>query len=51
MRINSFIEIDDRNFNKKFLLTIKKNFKKITEFILKSKDDANSNAHESLFYK
>ena len=49
--VNSFTEIDDRNFKKKNFLTIKKNFKKIAEFILKSKDNANSSAHESLFYK
>ena len=32
-------------------MTIKENFKKVAEFILKNKDDANSNVHESLFYK
>ena len=51
MRANSFTEIDDRNFNKKKFSTIKKHFKKIVEFISKSKDDANFNAHESFFYK
>ena len=51
MRVNSFIEIDNKNFNKIFFLTIKKNFKKVAVFILKNKDDANSNAHKSLFYK
>ena len=30
---------------------IKKNFKKVAKFISKNKDDANSSAHESLFYK
>ena len=51
MRINSFTKIDNKNFNKIFLLTIKKNFKKIAEFILKNKDNANFNVHESLFRK
>ena len=51
MHINSFTEIDDRNFNKIFLSTIKKNFKKIVKFISRNKDDANFNAHELLFHK
>ena len=51
MRINSFTKINDKDFNKIFLSTIKKNFKKVAEFILKNKDDANFNAHESLFHK
>ena len=51
MSVNSFTEIDDKDFNKIFLSTIKKNFKKIAEFRLKSKDDANSSAYELLFYK
>ena len=51
MSVNSFTEINNRNFNEIFLLTIKKKFKKIVEFILKSKDDANFNAYESLFHK
>ena len=51
MRANSFTEINDKNFNKIFLSMIKKNFKKVVELILKSKVNANSNAHESLFYK
>ena len=51
MCVNSFTEIDDKNFNKISFSTIKKNFKEIAEFILKNKDDANSNAHESLFHK
>ena len=51
MRVNSFTKIDDRNFNKTFLSTIKKNFNKVAEFISKSKDDANSNAYELLFHK
>ena len=36
MRINSFTEIDDRNFNKKKFSMIKENFKKVAEFILKN---------------
>ena len=51
MRANSFTEINDRDFNEIFLSTIKKNFKKVVEFILRNKDDVNSNAHELLFYK
>ena len=51
MRVNSFTKIDERNFNKKNFSTIKKNFKKIAEFILKNKDDINFNAYESLFHK
>ena len=51
MRVNSFTKIDDRNFNEISFSTMKKNFKKVTEFISRSKNDANSNAHESLFYK
>ena len=51
MRANSFIEINDKNFNKIFCSTIKKNFKKVAEFILKNKDDVNSSVHESLSYK
>ena len=51
MRVNSFTEINDKDFNKIFLSTIKKNFKEIAEFILKSKNDVNSNRHESLFHK
>ena len=51
MRTNSFTKIDDRNFNEIFLSTIKENFKKVAEFISRSKDDANSNAHKSLFHK
>ena len=51
VRVNSFTEIDNRNFNKKLFSTIKNFFNKIVELISKSKDDANSNAHESLFYK
>ena len=51
MRANSFTKIDDRNFNKILFSTIIKNFKKIAEFILKNKDDANSSVHESLFHK
>ena len=31
--------------------TIKKNFKEIVKFILKNKDNVNSNAYESLFHK
>ena len=30
---------------------IKENFKKVTEFILKNKNNVNSNAHESLFHE
>ena len=51
MRVNSFTKIDNKDFNKISLSTIKKYFKKIAEFILKNKDDANSNTHKSLFYK
>ena len=51
MRANSFTKIDNRNFNKISFSTIKENFKKVVEFILKCKEDANSNVHESLFYK
>ena len=51
MRVNSFIEINDRNFNKTSFSTIKKNFKEIVETILKNKDDANFSAHKLLFYK
>ena len=51
MRVNSFTEIDNKNFNKIFFSTIKENFKEVAEFILKSKDNVNSNAHESLSYK
>ena len=51
MRVNSFTEIDDRNFNEVSLSTIKIFLKKIIEFISRNKNDANSNAHESLFYK
>ena len=50
MHVNSFTEIDDRNYNKIFLSMIKKNFEEIVEFISRNKDDANSNAHESLFH-
>ena len=51
IRINSFTEIDKKDFNKKFFLTIKKIFKKVAEFILKSKNNVNFNAYESLFHK
>ena len=34
-----------------FFRRLKDLFKKIAEFILKSKDDANSSVHESLFHK
>ena len=51
MRVNSFTEIDNRDFNEIFLSTIKKNFKKVAEFILRNENDANSNAHKSLFHK
>ena len=51
MRVNSFTEIDNRNFNKISFSTIKKSFQKVVEFILKNKDDVNSNAHKSLFHK
>ena len=51
MRVNLFTKIDDKNFNEIFLSTIKKNFKKVAEFISRNKDDVNSNAHELLFYK
>ena len=51
MRVNSFTEINDKGFNKIFFSMIKINFKKIVEFILKSKNNVNSNAHESLFHK
>ena len=49
MRANSFTKIDDRDFNKTSLSIIKEKFKKIIKFLLKSKDDANSSAPESLF--
>ena len=51
MRVNSFTEINNKDFNKIFFLTIKKNFKKVAEFISRSKDDVNSNTYESLIYK
>ena len=51
MRANSFTKIDNKNFNKIFFLTIEENLKKVAEFISRSKDDANFNAHKSLFYK
>ena len=51
MRVNSFTEIDNKDFNEIFLSTIKKNFKKIAAFISRNKDDANFNAYESLFHK
>ena len=51
IRVNSFTKIDDRNFNKIFLSTIKENSKKIVEFISRNKDDANSSAYESLSHK
>ena len=51
MRVNSFTEFNDRNFNKIFLSTIKENFKKIVKFILRIKHDVNFSAHESLFHK
>ena len=51
MRVNSFTEINDKNFNKIFFSTIKKNFKEVIKFISKSKNDAQFNAHESLFHK
>ena len=51
MFVNSFTKINDRNFNKISLSTIKIFFKKIIEFILKNKNDVNSNAHELLSHK
>ena len=51
MRINSFIKLDNKNFNKIFLLTIKENFKKVAEFISRNKNDANSNVYELLSHK
>ena len=51
MRVNSFTEIDNRNCNEISLSTIKEKFKETVKFISRSKDDANFNAHESLFYK
>ena len=51
MRVNSFIKINNKNFNEIFFSMIKKIFKIIVEFISKNKDDANSNAYKSLFYK
>ena len=51
IRTNSFTKIDDRNFNEISFSTIKENFKEVDEFISKSKNNASSNAHESLFYK
>ena len=51
MRVNSFTKIDNRNFNKIFLSTIKKTFKEVVKFMSKSKNDTNFSAHESLFQK
>ena len=51
MRVNSFAEIDDRDFNKIFLSTIKIFFKKVTKFISRNKDDVNFIAYELLFHK
>ena len=51
MHVNSFTKTNDRNFNEIFFSTIKKNCKKVAEFILRNKNDANSNAHKLLLYK
>ena len=51
MHVNSFIKINNKNFNEIFLSTIKKSFKKVAEIISRNKNDANSNVHELLFYK
>ena len=51
MCANSFTEINNKNFNKILFSTIKKNFKKVAEFMSKNKNDANFSAHESLFHK
>ena len=51
IRVNSFTKIDNKDFNKISLSMIKKNLKKVVEFILKSKDNANFSVYESLFYK
>ena len=51
MRINSFTEIDNKDFNQRFFSMIKENFEKVVKFISRNKDVVNFSAHESLFYK